>query len=221
MKKLITLLAVLGMVFALAPAAQAAPITITSAIVSSNHSGRGVQNTPIADSNAALFNGVGLTGTAPNKVHDDAFANHWISAQNGQAVEEVTILFDLGDIYDVDSMKIWNFYEAYVPAVARGVKDIVITYGTTLSGGNIVSPTTVTSVTQFEQAIHPGTGGSIAGVTYDFDDGSNGINNARYILFSIGTSWDSPIYTHGDFVGLDEVQFTAFVPPSGTVFIIQ
>jgi hypothetical protein len=126
MKKLITLFAIAGMVIAHAPAAQAATITITSAIVSSNH-GRGVYNDPIAGSNAALFNGVGLTGTAGSQVHDGENANHWLSAQNGQAVEDVTILFDLGSIEDVASMKIWNFYEPYVPSINRGVKDLVIT----------------------------------------------------------------------------------------------
>jgi hypothetical protein len=217
MKKTIVLLAVAGLVLALAPAAQAAPITITSAIVSSNH-GRGVYNDPIAGSNAALFNGVGLTGTAGNQVHDGENANHWLSAQNGQSVEDVTVLFDLGSIQDVASMKIWNFYEPYAPSINRGVKDLEITYGTTLTAGVIDSPTTVTSVTQFDQAIIDS--GAIAGVTYDFDDGNNGTNHARYILFSIATSYGTEGgYVDGDFVGLDEVQFSTAPEPTSPLAI--
>jgi hypothetical protein len=213
MKKMITFLAAFALVLALAPTAQAAPITITSAIVSSDH-GRGVPDGgPAPKNNAALYNGVGMSGTAPDRLHDGADANHWLSAQNGQAVEDVTILFDLGSIEDVASMKIWNFYEPYT--TIRGVKDLEITYGTTLTAGVIDSPTTVTSVTQFDQAIHPGAGGSITGVTYDFDDGSNGTNNARYILFSVATSYGTEGgYVDGNFVGLDEVQFFAIPEPA-------
>ena len=221
-KRNITLFTAIAAAAAFASSAQAA-ITISSAIVSSDH-GRGVPDAgPSPKNNAALYNGVGLTGTAPNQVHDGEDANHWLSAQDGQPVDEVTIMFDLGSINDVASMKIWNFYEPYGPSINRGVKDLVITYGTTLTAGVIDSPTTVTSVTQFDQAIHPNPphgAGSITGVTYDFDDGNNGTNNARYILFSIATSYGTEGgYVDGNFVGLNEVQFTA-VPEPATMSLL-
>jgi hypothetical protein len=63
------------------------------------------------------------------------------------------------------------------------------------------------------------------GVTYDFDDGNNGINNARYILFSVATSYGTEGgYVDGNFVGLDEVQFTAASGPTpvpGTVIMFK
>ena len=93
MKKNIVLLAVAALVLALAPTAQAALITGTSATASGENIGRVAAN---------AVNGSGLTGSLGTGSHDGNPGNSW----EGPAGTNTTgwLSIDLGASYDVDDM---------------------------------------------------------------------------------------------------------------------
>ncbi|MBT3293673.1 MAG: hypothetical protein HN919_19945 [Verrucomicrobia bacterium] len=135
-----------------------------------------------------LVDGSGLSGGQ----HDANANNMWLSG-NGDTAGWV--VFDLGAVYSVTNVQIWNYNESSI--AARGVSNVVVRYGTNLTFGFDSSgfESTLTEITTLAQA--SGAAGE-PGEAFD----SFAPFNARYVLFDI-------VDNHGDasYVGLSEVQF--------------
>jgi len=207
MKKTISILAIAGLVLALAPATQAALIDIVGG-------GGGVTaSSEIADGTRGpenLINGVGLAAG----VHDLATTNQWLSSAGGNPNwggddPDPWVLFDLGAVYTVDSMEVWNFSEADW-SVNRGVNAVTVEYGLTAALGSTVAG--ITNLT-----IAPASAGGITGTTY-----AMGSVDARYIKIDIAPG--AGIGNHGDtsiFYGMNEVQFDGTeVPEPATMSLL-
>jgi len=123
------------------------------------------------------------------------------------------IVFDLGDVYDVLSVRVWNFNQNAGGEILtqRGVNDVTITYSETdpLTGldGNLNG----TDLGSFNFA--EGTGAPIAGELFDITPG--GIDfTARYVRFDVFSNhFPSELGFDGTFTGLSEVRFESSVPP--------
>jgi hypothetical protein len=145
-----------------------------------------------------LIDGSGLI-TA--EIHDMVTANQWLSSSDGNANwggldPDLWVLFDLGAVYTVDSMKVWNFSEGDW-STGRGVNAVSVDYGTTVALGSTVPG--ITNLTIAPDAV----GGGITGTTYNM----GGIV-AQYIKIDITPG--SGIGNHGgdnNFYGMNEVQF--------------
>ena len=151
-----------------------------------------------------LIDGSGLTGAD----HDQVTSNQWLSSSDGNPNwggldADPWVLFDLGAVYTVDSMKIWNFSEG-AWSVGRGVNAVTVEYGDStadLVSGVIDDSSTVPGITNLTTA--PATSPTITGTTY-----SLGGIKARYIKIDITPG--SGIGNHGgdnNFYGMNEVQF--------------
>ncbi len=126
-------------------------------------------------------NGSGLTGND----HSNSFGDMWLSA-NGDTTG--TFEVDLGAIYNLDTIQVWNYNEGGGTFTTRGVQagtlDIATTFGNYSSAGP----------TLFAQA--PGTAGNFSEI---FPFGGTAV---RYLRLNIGSN-------HGDggFTGLSELRF--------------
>lgn len=176
------------------PAALAANIPVASANVSSSSQIAGFNR---IDDYIVNGNGLGIDGshtTVPD-------LNMWLSSGGAFGGEDTDpfVLFDLGDEYIIDSIRVWNYNErsgfngadGFVPYTRRGVNEVAIEYGTTPALG-----ATVPGITNFAEATGLST---YTGETFD------GFTPfiARYIRFDIASN-------HGgdnNFYGLSEVRF--------------
>lgn len=152
-----------------------------------------------------IVNGNGLTGGQHTAMVEP---NMWLSAGAGFGGIDADpfVIFDLGDVYTINSFHVWNYNEAPPLLVNRGVNSVTVKYGTTAGLGS-----SVPGITNF--AIADGL------ETYGGEDFSGFTPfDARYIKFDINTN-------HGDgntFYGLSEVQFDGVLavvpePASGTL----
>ena len=114
MKKLITLLAVLGFVLALAPAAQAAIIAGDTSTAKNEAGTRYAAN---------ISNDLGLTGSGATGTFTTPWGNGW----QGEGGFPNWARVDLGATYTVDTMYVWNYHEQ---AAGRGMRDTKIYYST-------------------------------------------------------------------------------------------
>ena len=161
---------------------------------------------PVSDRiNDHVVDGSGLTGLA----HDNGGGNGtmWLTSGGTQAYgpkdADPWIEFDLGAVYTIDSIRVWNMNHS--ANTDRGVKDLAIEYGNTAALGS-----TLAGVTQFAQA---------SGLsTYEgeiFDSGDFTSFQARFIRFEIvndaNRNWGDD-----DFTGLSEVQFSGVAVPEPT-----
>ena len=141
-----------------------------------------------------MVNMGGLTAGGTHGVHDVVAANMWLSAGDGGFGGTDTdpwAMFDLGDVYKIDSFHVWNYNEAGAFAT-RGVDSVSVEYGTTAALGS-----TVAGINSFAIA---------TGAASDPGEDFNGFAPfvGRYVKFDINSH-----HTGGDnnFYGLSEVQF--------------
>lgn len=110
------------------------------------------------------------------------------------------VQFDLGAVYTIESIHVWNYNEATGGNLTeRGVNAVSVQYGTTTALG-----LTVPGISNFAQAPEPVTN-DYAGEVFD----SFAPFNARYIKFDI----DSNYGDGNQFYGLSEVQFEGTLVP--------
>lgn len=145
---------------------------------------------------AFLIDGSGLTGGQ----HTGAVEpNMWLSTGDAFGGEDTDpwVLFDLGDVYTINIIQVWNYNENPPNLTARGVDEVIVEYGTTVALGS-----TVAGITNFAQASGANT---YTGETFN----AFVPFNARYIRFDIESN-------HGgdnNFYGLSEVQFDGTLVP--------
>lgn len=114
------------------------------------------------------------------------------------------ITFDLGDNYDLDQLKIWNYGETNrsggVGYNRRGVKDF------TISVASSENATDFTPIGDFElaRANIP----NQFGYLFEGEEFLISANNVRLVRFDISSSHFSAIYRGGHPVGLSEVRFS-------------
>ena len=157
--------------------ADAAVITGISARASSEFTGRPA---------VAAIDGSGLTGDE----HNTDFAQMWLSAN---ADTTGTFEVDLGAVYDLSSLKIWNYNESNF--TSRGIMAANIDVATTF--GNYT-----TQAADRAFAIAPGAPGDFS-ETIDLSG-----TTARYVRLDISAN-------HGDagFTGISELQFDGAIVP--------
>ena len=169
----------IGTAFLLCAAtAQSAIITGVKARASSEFGGRPAIN---------AVNGSGLVGDQ----HGDSFGDMWLSANNDTAG---TFEVDLGAVYDLTSVKVWNYNETGAFA-SRGVMTANLDVATSLGSYT-------THAADRALAIAPGAPGA-TGETIDL----TGVT-ARFVRLDISAN-------HGDagFTGLSELQFDGTLVP--------
>jgi hypothetical protein len=143
-----------------------------------------------------IVNGNGLSGgTHTGSVE----GNMWLSSANGFGGldPDPRVTFDLGGLYLIDQIQVWNYNENPPNLTNRGVNAVTINFGATAALGG-----TVPGITNFAQANAQET---YAGEVFD----SFTPFEARYIEFDIDSN-------HGDgsgFYGLSEVQFSGTLIP--------
>jgi len=121
----------------------------------------------------------------------------WLSGTN---TVPQAIVFDLGSVYNVTQLHVWNYNEAGEWS-DLGAKNVSVTFGTTLSGFTLGGATgTVASITTFARA--PGLD------TYTGQYFSTSFD-ARYVKFDISSNYSSTY----NYIGLSEVQFTGTAVP--------
>lgn len=148
-----------------------------------------------------LVDGSGLNGSGQHTPTVEP--NMWLSTGTafGGDDPDPFVIFDLGDIYTINSFHVWNYNESPPDLTARGVNAVTVQYGITASLGS-----SVPGITNFTKANGLATyaGENFSGFT-PFD--------ARFIKFDI----DSNHGGDNNFYGLSEVQFDGvLVPEPGT-----
>lgn len=139
-----------------------------------------------------IVNGDGLTGSEHALANPvNSISNSWLTARGDT---EWRIIFDLGAVYDLSLLHIWNFN--YSGATGSGAQDVGILTSVDLAGWS--APWDVV----FEEA--PGSDG-YEGFTID----AAGLAPARYIQFDIASNFGSLFLNQSGYnlVGLSEVQF--------------
>lgn len=134
--------------------------------------------------------------------------NMWLSTGTafGGVDPDPWVLFDLGAVYTISAIHVWNYNESPPDLTARGVNSVTIQYGATPALGSVVP-----GITRFDKA-----SGSSNYTGQRFDAFSPFA--ARYIKFDINSN-------HGgdnQFYGLSEVQFEGLqrtVELSGSSFL--
>jgi hypothetical protein len=175
------------------------------------HSGRGPANTKIIGgsglSDATIVQtGDPEPGSWPTS-SPGAFTNFTGEGTTGR------FLFDLGAVYDVTSLHIWNGQENNVPdheeGNLRGMKDATVYYSTT--GINIGTLAGGTNGGAYEMPIAPGD--TYAGDTVTFGSPLT----ARYILLDATSNWGGTAQ-----MSVEEIRFigTAAVPEPTTMGLI-
>ena len=146
-----------------------------------------------------VVDGSGLTG---NQHSSYPHGYMWLSSNT---VPE-SIVFDLGAVYNVTQLHVWNYNEAGDWAggalVDIGSNAVSVTYGTTLSDFTLGGSTgKVGAITTFAKATGLAT---YTGETFStsFD--------ARYVKFDIASNHGHPAYHNA---ALSEVQFTGTAVP--------
>ena len=110
------------------------------------------------------------------------------------------IWFDLGDVYTLDHLHVWNL-NFYAPYNRRGAKDVDIRTSLDASNWYVETYTTFPMATGADG--DPG-----------FDIDATGWNAARYVAFYIGSNHGGE--DNAGHVGLSEVQFfEVTAPPNG------
>ncbi len=134
--------------------------------------------------------------------------NMWLSTGTafGGIDPDPWVLFDLGAVYTVSAIQVWNYNESPPTLTGRGVNSVTIEYGATPALGAVVP-----GITSFDEA------SGLSNYTGQrFDSFSPFV--ARYIKFDINSN-------HGgdnQFYGLSEVQFEGLqrtIELSGSTFL--
>ena len=139
-----------------------------------------------------IVDGSGLTGSEHALANPvNGISNSWLTARGDT---EWRIIFDLGAVYDLSLLHIWNFN--YSGATGSGAQDVGILTSVDLAGWS--APWDVV----FKEA--PGSAG------YEgFTINASGLAPARYIQFDIASNFGTQFLGQNGYnlVGLSEVQF--------------
>lgn len=175
---------------------------------------------PRVASSTANGNGLALgTGVAAD-THDANANNMWLTAGaitaggfgNGSTDFDPTITFNLGGLYDVNTLRIWNFNETGF--TKHGANQIAVSAGATLA-----------SLTQLQTINVAQAGGTGAEPAQDFASVFTGV---QFIRFTINSNWDGDDFVNDvftgsaeEFAGLSEVRFEgAAVPEPGSLSLM-
>jgi len=154
--------------------------------------------------------GLSGAGTAVD-THDAIADNMWLTEGEALGTDtDPSITFNLGTLYDVDTLRIWNFNEATF--THHGADEIVVSAGASLG-----------SLTQTQTINVLEGGGSATEAAQDFAVTFTGV---QYIKFTINSNHDGDDFVNNDFTsgisteqfaGLSEVRFdgTLGAPPAG------
>ena len=189
-KALVGFCAIIGAGAGMTGAADAAEITVASVSASSEIP------SPFNRKAAYLIDGSGLTG---NQHTGGVEPNMWLSSGTSFGGDDLDpwVLFDLGDVYTINSIQVWNYNENPPNLTGRGVNAVSVDYGSTAALGS-----TVAGITNFTQATGANT---YTGETFN----AFSPFNARYIKFDI----DSNHGGDNNFYGLSEVKFDGTLVP--------
>ena len=169
----------------------------------------GVSATASSDSAAAarLVDGSGMSGG----LHDNNSANMWFGTNYGANPHGGTVAgsywieLDLGQVYYVSDMRIWNYNVAGL--VNRGAKGITVEYS--MVGGTSSANWTTGYTGAVPQAQAQGSGPSTVDRVIDFA----GIQ-ARYIVLTVAEYPNQNYYaSYAIEAGLSEVQFYEYLGP--------
>jgi hypothetical protein len=215
MKPLYLIMAVMALLLGLmSSVALATPISGTEITVtaSSSYTGRGPENT---------INGSGLSGTFPDEIHGKDVTTMWMTVQND--LPDAWIQFDLRNVYNLGSLKIWNYGQA--GQESRGIK-VVDIWVSTLSapgdpeGGYAGEWTLLMADRQFFKgdSVNPDDG-----FLLDFEEILKATVQARYVRFEIDSNFSTN--QSQKYVGLSEIQFNAVdavnaVPEPATMLLL-
>ena len=145
-----------------------------------------------------IVDGSGLSGGFHTNNGPDG--TMWLSTGDAFGGEDLDpfVIFDLGEVYQINSFQVWNYNELAGSAdlTGRGVNAVTVEYGLTAGLGS-----TVAGITNFARADATAT---YAGEVFDTFTPFN----ARFIKFDI----DSNHGGDNNFYGLSEVQFDGVVP---------
>jgi len=157
---------------------------------------------------SAVVDGSGLSSQlstgdpipSPYPSHTDTFAPNMFETAS-TTVSGVQFIFDLGGVFDLTGMHVWNGNEN----TSRGIKDLDVLFSTT-------SPTTGFSGLQ-SFALGQASGlNSYTGESVSFSSDPQ----ARWVRFNVGSNFDNAIST----VQLSEVRFTTTAVPEPSSFVM-
>jgi hypothetical protein len=142
-----------------------------------------------------LINGSGLTGG----LHDGNFAAMWMT---NLGVNQASLTFDLGALYNLDGARIWNYNfgnpAEFQSTILRGVKDF------RLSGS--ANGTTFTEL--LSGRLLAGTGQPLAAQSFAL------AGTARFVRLDVLNNYGEGTYAERDWSsGLSEVRFTGAAVP--------
>ena len=150
---------------------------------------------------------VGLVGDLPTYA---SLIDGGQSQQYRPASVTATLIFNLGDTYSLNGLRLWNYAEYFGGATFndRGVKDFTLSFST--DGGN-----TFSNAQNFTAAIGGGAGGSplpnrSAGQAFSFGDVS-----ANYVKFDITSSQGSDFSS-----GIAALRYTAVPVPEPATYAL-
>jgi len=162
----------------------------------------------------SLLNGNGLDVNGPDTHSLTASNNMWQSDAGAQ--EDQWVVFDLGAVYDLTSMKVWNFNEGGNTGPnfgnqdynqASGTKDVLLRGSDTIPGDWNSMPDLGT----YQIALAAGDDTTAFGTVLNVN-----ANSIRYLLLDVQSSWDVGNYP---WVGLSEVRFTEVPEPTTLVLL--
>lgn len=144
-----------------------------------------------------LIDGSGMTGG----LHDANYGNMWMT---DLGVDAATLTFDLGQLYDLGGMTVWNYNfgdPGYFTTLDRGAKAFSLAISTDgISFSDVLAGT-----------FAKGTGQALAGESFDV------AGAARYVRLSLSGNHQQWPETYGYApVGLSEVRFSSAVPEPAT-----
>lgn len=148
-----------------------------------------------------LVDGSGLTADQHNTLPDGFMWHTNLEVATGW------VLFDLGAVYQVNSIDVWNHNSSIGSnETRRGVNDVTVKYGTALYGStNTATANTVAGITNFAEATGLAT---YTGQTFN----AFAPFTAQFIAFEIDSN-----HAGDNFVGLSEVQFSGTLVSASTV----
>ena len=141
-----------------------------------------------------LINGSGMVGD----LHDAGFSNMWMT---DLGVDAATLTFDLGGLYKLDGLKVWNYnfgVQEYASTLDRAANAFTLA----------ISTDGVTYTDILADSLSRGTGQLLAGETF----GLSGA--ARFVRLNLTGNHQSDPATYGySPVGLSEVRFEGSAVP--------
>lgn len=142
-----------------------------------------------------IVNGTGLTGTT----HTNSFGSSMLH-DNDITEADATIIFNLGGVYNVESLNVWNYNSS--GTTNRGLK--TVTVETSTDGLTYGTPGTLT----FAQANNPNSPAEVVAFS---------ASGVQFIKFTNLTTHAGASSSTG---GLSEIQFVAQVPEPSSLALL-